>query len=82
VTSVQWVTSQAAADFDAYGWSGGVLVTFGVRGGRLSLWSQRGCPQAGASAAVAATPPGWAEFAGRNAELAAELAAVQDRPPG
>jgi len=78
VTSPQRVTSQGAADFDACGWSRGLLVTFGVRGGRLSLWSQRACPQAGASAAVAATPPGWAGFAGRNAELAAALAAVQD----
>ncbi len=78
VTSPQRVTSQTVADFDACGWSGGVLVIFGVRGGRLSLWSQRACPKAGASAAVAATPPGWAGFAGRNAELAAALAAVPD----
>jgi len=78
VTSPQRVTSQTAADFDACGWSGGVLVIFGVRGGRLSLWSQRACPQAGASAAVAATPPSWAGFAGRNADLAAALAAVQE----
>ena len=78
VTSPQRVTSQTAADFDACGWSGDVLVIFGVRGGRLSLWSQHACPQAGASAVVAATPPSWAGFAGRNAELAAALAAVQD----
>jgi excinuclease UvrABC nuclease subunit len=78
VTSPQQVTSQTVADFDACGWSGGVLVIFGVRGGRLSLWSQRACQKAGAPTAVAATPPGWAGFAGRNAELAAALAAVPD----
>lgn len=80
VTSPQRVTSQTAADFDVCGWSGGVRVTFGIRGGRLRLWSQRACPQPGAAAAVAAAPPGWAEFAGRNAVLAAALASAQELP--
>ena len=58
VTSPQRVTSQVDSDFDVCGWSGGVLVIFGGRGGRLSLWSQRSCPQSRAAAVVAATPPG------------------------
>jgi excinuclease ABC subunit C len=77
VTSPQRVTSQAGTDFDVCGWSGGVLVTFGVRSGRLCLWSQRACPQA---VTVAAGPPGWADFARRNAELAAALATAQSQP--
>jgi excinuclease ABC subunit C len=74
VTCPQRVTSMAAGDFEVYGWSGGVLVRFGIRGGRLREWSQRGCGQGAAAARVAATPPGWREFAARNAALAAALA--------
>jgi excinuclease ABC subunit C len=80
ITSVQRVTSQvrqaapAAQDLDVYGWAGGALVHFGVRGGRLCQWSQRDCPKAAAAGPLAATPPGWAEFAARNADLAARLA--------
>ena len=76
VTSPQRVTSQDGTDFDVRGWSGGVLVTFGIRAGRLCQWSQRACPQA---VAVAGSPPGWADFARVNAELAAALAAAQHR---
>jgi excinuclease ABC subunit C len=74
VTSVQRVTSQAAHDLDVYGWAGGALVHFGVRGGRLCQWSQRDCPRGAAAQQLAATPSGWAEFATRNAMLAATLA--------
>jgi excinuclease ABC subunit C len=75
VTGPQRVTSMDPGDLDVYGWAGGTLVHFGVRAGRLSHWSQRVCPdQAAAQPRLAATPPGWAEFAVRNAELAAQLA--------
>jgi excinuclease ABC subunit C len=76
VVSPQRVTAAPAApagDFDVYGWSGDVLVCFGVRGGRLCLWSQRRCGQARGQAHLATTPAGWADFAARNAELAAAL---------
>jgi excinuclease ABC subunit C len=63
-----------ASDFDVCGWSGGVLVRFGIRDGRLCQWSQRKCSQSGATPQLAATPAGWRGFAQRNAELAAALA--------
>jgi excinuclease ABC subunit C len=74
VTSPQRVTSMDAADFTASGWSGGVLTSFIVRRGQVAEWSQARCPQAGATARLAGTPAGWADFAQRNAELAAALA--------
>jgi excinuclease ABC subunit C len=55
------------------GWSGGVLVRFSIRNGRLCQWSQRTCSQSGAASQLAATPPDWRGFAQRNAELAAAL---------
>ena len=73
VTSPQRVTTMDAGDFDVYGWSGGVLVHFGIRAGRLSLWSQRRCAWSRAAPGLGITPAGWAGFARRNAELAAAL---------
>src|ERR1700733_10576712 len=56
-----------------------MLVRFGVRGGRLCLWSQWRCSQALARAHLAATPGDWASFAARNAELATALARHHDQ---
>jgi excinuclease ABC subunit C len=74
ITGPQRVTSMDPGDFDVYGWAGGALVHFGVRGGRLCEWSQRDCVQAAAAEHLAATPAAWAAFATRNAEVAAALA--------
>src|SRR5439155_312672 len=41
--------------------------------GRLRGWRQRPCGAAAARRRLAGTPPGWADFARRNAELAARL---------
>jgi excinuclease ABC subunit C len=49
-----------------------VICDSAVRGGRLSGWSQQACAAA-ARRYLDQTPPGWADFAGRNAELAARL---------
>jgi excinuclease ABC subunit C len=73
VTSVQRVTRTDGPDADAAGWSDGVLVRFQVRAGRLRRWAQRACGQASARRYLAETPAAWADFAGRNAELAARL---------
>ena len=73
VTSVQRVTGPEAPDVDAAGWADGVLVRFLVRSGRMRGWSQRACDRALARRYLAETPPVWADFAGRNAELAARL---------
>lgn len=74
VTCPQRVTTMDASDFQVCGWSGGVLVCFGIRNGRLCQWSQRMCSQSGAAPQLAATPADWRGFAQRNAELAAALA--------
>jgi excinuclease ABC subunit C len=73
VTAAQRVTLADGGDADVHGWSGGVLVSFAVSDGRLSEWRQRPCSEAAAEALLAATPPAWAPFAQRNAELAARL---------
>jgi excinuclease ABC subunit C len=72
ITAEQKVTSARPDDFDVHGWAGGMLVRFEVRGGRLTGWTQRACPNA-------VSPPGdrgpaWTDFAHRAAELAALLA--------
>jgi excinuclease ABC subunit C len=60
-------------DCDACGWSQGTLVSLAIRAGRLTNWIQRACGEAAASRHVAGTPPEWAAFAQRSAELAARL---------
>jgi excinuclease ABC subunit C len=74
VTAEQKVTRSAPEDFDVCGWADGALVRFTIRGGRLSGWYQDRCDAAAARRQQAATPPEWAAFAQRNAELAARLA--------
>ena len=71
VAATQKVTSPEPADYDVCGWADGMLVRFEVRGGRLTSWTQRRCPEA---ELTDGTPPEWAAFAGRNARLAAVLA--------
>ncbi|HTW04818.1 MAG TPA: hypothetical protein VMF87_31285 [Streptosporangiaceae bacterium] len=80
VTSEQRVTGDGSRDADVHGWAfraegeaGGVLVSLGVRGGRLCRWLQRSCEQEPAGLLAAGTPPEWRRFAQRNAELAARL---------
>ncbi len=81
--ALDWITGEQKvtvaqgdqADADVYGWADGVLVCFEIRGGRMSDWRQRPCGAAAARHHLAGTPPGWAEFARRNAELAARLRA-------
>jgi len=83
--AVDWITAeqkvarnqQDQADADVYGWAGGVLVCFEIRGGRLSGWRQRPCTAAAARRYLDRSAPDWAAFAQRSAELAARL-----RSPG
>lgn len=80
IASPQRVTVPGGGDADVHGWAGGVLVSFGIRDGRLRSWRQRPTADAAAALQLAATPPAWRDFARANAELAAALAATQ-RPP-
>jgi excinuclease ABC subunit C len=73
VTAEQKVASQRQADYDVCGWSAGILVSFAIRRGRLVGWTQRACGEATARRHLGQTPPEWAAFARRNAELAACL---------
>lgn len=79
IQALEWVTCpQRAAslertDFAACGWSDGIITSFAVRAGQISEWVQASCPESDAAPLLAGTPPGWAEFAQRNAELAAAL---------
>jgi excinuclease ABC subunit C len=73
VTSPQRASSMTPTDFTASGWSGGVLSSFIVRRGQVREWAQAACPESDAAAWLASTPPDWAGFAQRNAELAAAL---------
>jgi excinuclease ABC subunit C len=73
VTSPQRASSMDEADFTASGWAGGILTSFTARRGRICEWVQSRCPQADAAAPLVSTPPSWADFAQRNAELAAAL---------
>jgi excinuclease ABC subunit C len=73
LTSVQRACCPAALDCEIHGWSDGVLVSFTMRGGRLSGWRQRACGSRAAGPYLSRTPPTWQNFAQRNAELAAGL---------
>ncbi|TDD06573.1 hypothetical protein E1294_48825 [Nonomuraea diastatica] len=76
VTSMQRVTIEGGGDQDICGWADGLAVTFSIRGGRLNRWDQHECSRSAVAQASAATPPEWAAFAQRNAELAAALIRV------
>jgi excinuclease ABC subunit C len=76
--ALDWVTGEqkvtgAQDDADVCGWADGVLVRFEIRDGRMRDWRQRPCGPAAARRHLAGTPPGWAAFARRSAELAARL---------
>ena len=75
--ALDWITGEqkvtrAQGDTDVYGWADGVLVCFEIRGGRMSGWRQRPCAAA-ARRYLDQSPPAWAQFARRNADLAARL---------
>jgi excinuclease ABC subunit C len=73
IVAEQKVTSAEPDDYDVYGWASGVLVRFEIRGGCLCAWSTRACTETAARTHTATTPARWANFARRNAELAARL---------
>ena len=78
IEALDWVTGEqkvtgAQDNADVCGWADGVLVWFEIRDGRMRGWRQRPCGAAAARRHLTGTPPGWADFARRNAELAARL---------
>ena len=85
VTCPQKVTTMEATNLTVSGWSSGLLVQLQISSGRVRRWSQRACSMPGAADALAATPPAWADFMQRNAELAAAIAqpaaGLRDRRP-
>ena len=75
IVAEQKVSLLTADDADVFGWADGVMVSFGLRDGRVRTWSQHAMTERTAHDRVAATPPAWQLFAQRNAELAARLLA-------
>jgi excinuclease ABC subunit C len=82
--ALEWTTGRqrvtvedGAGDGDVYGWSGGILVHFAIRAGRLDQWSQRRCGQARAVPRLAATATEWTGFAQSAAELAVALGGAE-----
>jgi excinuclease ABC subunit C len=79
VEALDWITGPQRAtlpeprDFEVYGWAHGVLVRFQIRAGRLRTWTKRTCTGAEADPHLTTSPPDWADFAHRNAVLAARL---------
>jgi excinuclease ABC subunit C len=73
ITSPQRVASLEQYDADVAGWADGVLVRFELRAGLLCGWRQLARTAAQAAPWLAATPPGWQDFAHRNAVLAVQL---------
>jgi excinuclease ABC subunit C len=73
ITAPQRATTRDGGDATVHGWADGLLISFTIRGGRLCEWSQRRCSPATAAKRLAASPPAWAAFARRNAQLAATL---------
>ena len=63
-------------DHDVHGWAAGLLLTFELRGGRISGWRTRPCTQQGAQDWLSSTPGHWRDFAAENAQLAALLRAA------
>jgi excinuclease ABC subunit C len=74
VSCPQRATTMDAMNLTISGWSGGTLIQFLIRDGRLCGWSQRSSSLASAAPALASTPAAWRDFTQRNAELAANLA--------
>jgi hypothetical protein len=75
LVSPQRVTTRTAGDARVAGWSGGLLVEFGIVGGRLSTWSCRTASRDEAATHLAAAREVLTDFAQVNAELAARLRA-------
>lgn len=73
ISQPQRVTVAGGGDAEVYGYAGGVLVHFTVRGGAVRRWRQRACAPAQAGRWLAGTPVGWEDFAQRSADLAAWL---------
>jgi excinuclease ABC subunit C len=82
VLAEQKVTRPTGGDGEVHGWSGGLLVTFEIRAGRVRTWRQRRCGEVEARERVARTPAAWQPFAERNAALAASLLATASASAG
>lgn len=80
IEALAWISAEQkvtpllpAGDAEAHGWDDGLLVTFRIRGGRLSGWEQRRCGRPAAQPYLERTPAAWSAFAARAAELGRRL---------
>ncbi|HET8590198.1 MAG TPA: hypothetical protein VFM01_11250, partial [Nakamurella sp.] len=74
VLAEQKVASMRPVDARICGWARGVLVRFDMRAGRVVRWTQRDCDERSGPRLTETTPQAWHGFAGRAADLAADLA--------
>jgi excinuclease ABC subunit C len=72
----QRVTGCSPPDLKVVGWAEGTLFSLVATQGRLDRWTTRVADDTTGRRASARTPESWREFAVRNAELAATLAAA------
>jgi excinuclease ABC subunit C len=77
ITQRQRVTGCVPADLRVVGWADGTQFSLTAEGGRLDRWSVRDADEPAGCRASERTPEAWREFAARNAELSARLAAAQ-----
>ena len=62
VSCARRVTTMDAANLTIAGWSGGMLIQFLIRGGRVCAWSQQPDSLPGVAPALAGTPAALARF--------------------
>jgi excinuclease ABC subunit C len=79
LVAIDWVVAEQrmalleSLDITVCGWAEDVLVSLEMHRGRVCVWKQRMCPEASARRHIENTPRSYADFARRNAELAARL---------
>ncbi len=85
IAAVQWIAADCKTAslrptaHPVAAWRDGVLVRLTVEDGFVIDWQVRACSERAAADDVVRTPRRWAEFAARNAELAARLRAAESR---
>lgn len=75
----QTVAGCTPPDLRVAAWHDGLPLTLRARDGFVDVWRTRDCPARQGAQLIAATPPGWQQFADRNVRL---LVALRDAQAG
>jgi len=76
VSGPQRVAGCRSPDRSVHGWSGGLLLTLEIRGGRLDGWASTAIDAGRGQALSRTTQKAWRDLTARNADLGAALAQV------